>query len=316
MVKKINKYFFISCLLMLLTFNSYAQNLVINPSFEDTVHCPTSINQFYNCKFWINPTQGTPEYFNVCSTANSDAVHVPDNIWGNQNAKSGVAYAGIYAFDKFNPNISREYIQAPLTTILTANHKYYVSFYASLADNSQYAVSSMGAYFSSNQIAISTTGVLNFTPQIQNASTNKLTDKTNWMLIADTLYANGSEQFITIGNFKKDSLSDTLSLGYGPGGHVSYYYLDSVSVIDYGLMGIENYKNKVQVNIYPNPAQEILTIETNEKQGEIKIIDLLGNEIKSEQINKSVQIDISNISKGVYFVTFASGNSIFTNKFV
>ncbi len=314
-MKKINKYLFTTCCLVFITSYSYTQNLVTNPSFEDTVHCPTTIGQLIYAKFWNNPTQGTPDYYNACSTANSNVVHVPNNAWGNQVAKSGVAYAGIYAFNKLYPDV-REYIQTNLIAVLNPNHKYYVSFYVSLSDGAQYAISTIGACFSASPITSTNSVTLNYTPQIQNASSNKLTDKTNWMLIADTLYATGSEQFITIGNFRKDSLSDTLFLGNIGGPNVAYYYVDSVSVIDYGLAGIENYKNKVQVNIYPNPANEILNIETNEEQGEIKITDLLGNEIKNEKINKHLQIDVGNLSNGVYFVTFVSGNSIFTNKFV
>ena len=67
----------------------FSQNLVPNSSFEDTVHCPTSTNQVFN---WSNPTQCFPDYFNSCSVADGNAVHVPNNIWGNQNAHSGVAY--------------------------------------------------------------------------------------------------------------------------------------------------------------------------------------------------------------------------------
>jgi hypothetical protein len=70
------------------------------------------------------------------------------------------------------------------------------------------------------------------------------------------------------------------------------------------------------LNIYPNPANEILTIETNEEQGEIRITDLLGNEIKSEKINKSLKINVSDISKGVYFVTLVSGKNIFAQKII
>ena len=310
-MKNNNKYLFTICCLLFAVSCIFPQNVVPNPSFEDTVHCPTNPSQIYETQFWISPTTASPDYLNACSAG----VHVPNNGWGNQAAHSGVAYAGFYAYNTVHKNY-KEYIQEPLFTTLVANHKYYVSFYVSLAEVSQYAVSSVGALFTSSAISSSSSLTLNYTPQTQNPSTNKLTDKANWMLIADTLYANGSEQFITIGNFKVDSLSDTLYLGNIGGGNVAYYYIDDVSIIDYGLAGIENYKNKVQVNIYPNPSNEILTIETSEEQGEIKITDLLGNEIKSEKINKSLQLDVSNISKGVYFVTFVSGNNIFTRKII
>jgi len=52
-------------------------NLVVNPSFEDTVNCPTADNQLYNCVGWT--AYGSVEYFNSCSS--SPDVSVPNN-WG------------------------------------------------------------------------------------------------------------------------------------------------------------------------------------------------------------------------------------------
>ncbi|MBK7390076.1 MAG: hypothetical protein IPI23_13700 [Bacteroidetes bacterium] len=40
----------------------YAQNLVPNPSFEDTINCPFSVNQFAYCDHW-NKYRETPDYF-------------------------------------------------------------------------------------------------------------------------------------------------------------------------------------------------------------------------------------------------------------
>jgi len=194
------------------TISLEAQNLIANPSFEYTVNCPTTIGQLNYAQFWVNPTQSSPDYFNFCSTVSGNAVHVPNNGFGTQAALDGVAYAGFYTFNKSFPNV-REYIQTNLTTPLTLNTKYLVSFYVSLSDWSQYSITSIGAYFSSIPISSTNTLVLNYSPQIQNKSTNMLSDKNNWMLVSDTLVSDGTEQYITIGNFKKDSLSDTLFLG-------------------------------------------------------------------------------------------------------
>jgi hypothetical protein len=270
------------------------QNLVPNPSFEDTVSCPTSVNQFSKVKFWINPTQCTPDYFNSCSSG----AHVPNNVWGNQNAHSGSAYAGIYAFAKPFPNGSREYIQTNFPA-LNSNHRYLVSFYLSLADNAQYAVSSLGIYFSSSSIAGSGCNILNHFPQILNKQSNSLNDKTNWMFIMDTLYADGTEQYLTIGNFLNDSLSDTLYLGNVGGSNVAYYYVDDVSLIDDGPMSISNY-NKDHINIFPNPASDVLNVEYPICDCTIKVTDVLGNTIDEKPISN--KISVSCLPNGIYFL--------------
>ena len=308
MVKQIKKYLFIVCLLLFAVY-SHAQNLVPNPSFEDTVHCPTTTNELFDAQYWINPTQCTPDYFNACSTAGADIVHVPNNGYGTQTAHTGNAYAGFYTFYKTYPNNSREYIQAPLTNSLVAGSKYLVSFYVCLAGISQYAISTVGAYFSVNQITgTSGCNLLPYTPQIQNKASNSLNDKVNWMSVSDTLTAQGGEQYITIGNFMKDSLSDTLFLGSSGGGNVAYYYIDDVSVIDINTMGIKQETNvKTQLSVYPNPNNGKICIsgfDAKETSTSIEITDVTGKLVYKQQSsigNGVVELNLQLIS-GVYFV--------------
>jgi hypothetical protein len=307
-VKQIKKYLFIVCGLLLVVY-SHAQNLVPNPSFEDTVHCPTNTNELYDAQYWINPTTASPDYFNTCSTANEGVVHIPNNGYGSQSTHTGNAYAGFYAFNKAFPNMYREYIQANLESSLIANHKYVVSFYLNLADGSQYADDNVGAYFSSNQISSSNSNALTtYTPQIQTKPSQLLTDKVNWMLVSDTLTAQGGEQYITIGNFMKDSLSDTLFLGSSGGGNVAYYYIDDVSVIDINTMGIKQETNvKTQLSVYPNPNNGKICIsgfDAKETSTSIEITDVTGKLVYKQQSsigNGVVELNLQLIS-GVYFV--------------
>jgi hypothetical protein len=65
------------------------------------------------------------------------------------------------------------------------------------------------------------------------------------------------------------------------------------------------------VDIYPNPTQSLMTVESNNTElGELEIYNLLGEnvtqQIKSSEINKMmVAIDLSGLSEGVYFVKTA-----------
>jgi PKD repeat protein len=74
------------------------------------------------------------------------------------------------------------------------------------------------------------------------------------------------------------------------------------------------------VKIYPNPANSVLNIEvsasTNStKDLNIKIMDVLGKEVLATEYQK--QIDISHLSKGIYFVKITSGkNASDTKKLV
>jgi hypothetical protein len=65
------------------------------------------------------------------------------------------------------------------------------------------------------------------------------------------------------------------------------------------------------INVYPNPAKEILNVDFAFKNLDIKvvIVDMLGNEIINEQlINQHTSLNIQNLSSGVYFVKVINGN--------
>jgi trimeric autotransporter adhesin len=94
-----------------------------------------------------------------------------------------------------------------------------------------------------------------------------------------------------------------------------------VDVIN-GSMGIKNQGEAISpMKIYPNPAKNIISVSSNQfaSNSQIKIIDLLGNEVlnqKPETKNQSTQIDISKLQDGIYFVQFQSNGKICTAKFV
>ncbi|MEO5777023.1 MAG: M4 family metallopeptidase [Flavobacterium sp.] len=72
------------------------------------------------------------------------------------------------------------------------------------------------------------------------------------------------------------------------------------------------------VNIYPNPAKGILNYTIN---NDIVLTAITINDISGKQIFKSANsinnsIDVSNLSSGVYFVTFKSDKNSVTKKFI
>src|SRR5687767_3461601 len=71
-----------------------AQNLVPNPSFDQTVTaCPFANTQWNRCANWNNVNMnvgggawGTPDYFNTCGTGVSN---IPNTGYGTCNSRSG-----------------------------------------------------------------------------------------------------------------------------------------------------------------------------------------------------------------------------------
>ena len=77
------------------------QNLVLNGSFEQFSGCPDWMSQFDSVLFWMNPSTGSPDYYNACDTGH---VNVPNSLYGFQQAHSGVARAGLYVYSDFTAN--------------------------------------------------------------------------------------------------------------------------------------------------------------------------------------------------------------------
>jgi hypothetical protein len=91
---------------------------------------------------------------------------------------------------------------------------------------------------------------------------------------------------------------------------------DSVqNFYDNVVTNIENPKIKeVMFNIYPNPAQSILNIETEATNYEIAIIDIRGVTVYEDK-NKSM-LNLEHLARGVYFAQIKTSNSIKTKKLI
>ena len=78
-------------------------------------------------------------------------------------------------------------------------------------------------------------------------------------------------------------------------------------------------KETTYIKLYPNPSNDVITIEflQNTKESTITIFNINGQELIKERINRSkTQIDISHFSKGVYFVKIVNNDWTMVNKFI
>ena len=81
--------------------------------------------------------------------------------------------------------------------------------------------------------------------------------------------------------------------------------------------GLQDFEKKFK--IYPNPVKDNLLIsleEFTEKQVTLSIYDSRGKLLITENIESFSEVNVSNFSKGVYFITIGSDSEIFTSKFV
>ena len=201
-----------------------SQNLVPNYSFETISTCPLLFGEYgpMLAPPWVGPTFGTPDIFNAC--AMTGVMDVPTNIFGDQPAKTGEGYAGIFC--KLTTYEYREYIQVALTEPLTAGVWYTISFFVSPAED-YCTVKTIGAYLSVTAPGSMEEGPLNVTPQVE-SNGDFLNDYDNWILISGCLLAEGGELYITIGNFNSDA-NTPVNTDCQVENH-AYYYIDDVVV--------------------------------------------------------------------------------------
>jgi len=92
-----------------------------------------------------------------------------------------------------------------------------------------------------------------------------------------------------------------------------------------GCVGVEeNLENGVQIKLFPNPASTIINLVWNGAKSEttqLRIIDLLGNEVStsvfdSSEANNSMSIDVGDLAKGVYLFEIVNGESYSTYRVV
>jgi hypothetical protein len=68
-----------------------------------------------------------------------------------------------------------------------------------------------------------------------------------------------------------------------------------------------------KVSIYPNPASSKLNIDTQETINSIEVFNLLGKKVIT---SNSKTVNINSLSKGMYIIKIASGDSIATKKII
>jgi len=293
--------------MILISMNVYAQNLVPNFSFEDTVSCPDLLTEIEKATGWMSFSL-SPDYFNSCAIGNASVpVSVPHNIWGDQPAYSGNAYAGFVAY-KAGATNTREYIGAQLNEPLVIGQKYYIAFFVSNAFGylqNQYpgsACNNLGVKFTT---AIHSQADPLYPDNFAHVlDTLIILDTVNWVKISGSFVADSSYKYICIGNFFDDSNTSTALIG----GLLNdaYYYLDNIILTtDSSLIGIYPViMDKPAISVFPNPTNNEVTISGIDIDN-LEIQDLLGRKIDIPIIRQDIshyQINLSFLSEEIYIL--------------
>ena len=86
--------------------------------------------------------------------------------------------------------------------------------------------------------------------------------------------------------------------------------------LSYQFLGTNEF-NTTTFTLGPNPAKDILTIKGTKSFSQITILNQLGQQVVQKELNvNEVQLDLSHLKSGIYFVTINSENKQTTHKII
>ncbi|MFY7963315.1 MAG: T9SS type A sorting domain-containing protein, partial [Chitinophagaceae bacterium] len=143
------------------------------------------------------------------------------------------AYIGMFYVNGYLSN-ERGYEQIKLKDSLKKDKYYYAEYFVNVGQGSQYGCNNIAMLFTKTAVYVDTAhfpyGVLPANPQIVNYGNPVICDTQNWVKVSGIFKADGGEQYLTLGNFKRDS--QTLFKAFQPSGYYGAgYNIDDVSVI-------------------------------------------------------------------------------------
>ncbi|MFN8231286.1 MAG: T9SS type A sorting domain-containing protein [Bacteroidia bacterium] len=296
----------ITYLFFVLTLKLIAQqNLVLNPSFESNLTCPSSFSQSSLCIGWQS-FRSSPDYYNQCAIYSS-GVSVPKNDAGYQVAAEGNGYMGLIAYSSVSES-DFECIGGQLLNPLVVGSEYFVSFKTCLSSKDPVwcntASNHLGVTFSKNSFSISNPKPLNNTAKV--FSSNIIQDTLNWIQISGSFIADSAYNYIIIGNFFNTINTNITTFLSGPP-YGSYYFIDDVKLSTDSIftVGLDNLLNTaLSISIFPNPFMDLLVIKQPFINVKIEIYSFFGNKILTREFfeNDLIEIKTLDFPNGFYLV--------------
>lgn len=300
--------FLLSAFLLFCIQSLSAQNLVPNGSFESYVGCPDNSGLISLTGNWYQHTPNcTPDFYHAC--AFPGPMQVPtldDTIYPFDG--DGMARVYLYA------NFDREYISTRLSDPLQANHEYAFSVQIRLFNDGLRMVGSIGALVSQDSLTgfQGTCEIITTVPQMQRDSSLIMDQEGIWYHYQDTMTAVGGEEYLNIGNFRSNANTPVIGSPFG----TALYLLDDVRLTEIVSVGVN--ETVLDYSLSPNPAQDFLSIQTEEQQLEVSFQTVTGQLLKTERLigSGNHQIDLSELSTGIYLVRLRGANGERVEKLV
>lgn len=319
---------------------SFAVNAQIITDFESTILTPNTYNNGADLSGGFT--------YNVNPTSPSDSVHFSNYYDTTYNFNTGFSISNIT--NNTTPGFTNQYsaitgsgynssnyaVFYPDGEITLVNGPFFRVLHSVEITNTTYAALSMmngdgvGKKFGDSTNALGqvdgTNGEDYFILKIYGRMFNGDTTGTVEVVLADFRFANDSLDYIV-----QDWINVDLFPLNNPTGSVefisfafessdigtfgintpTYFAMDDL-VYSLGIVGLRELSNDFQV--YPNPIKDVLHI--NGMEGNLKIYDSFGKIVFASHLNQKIDVDFSQFTSGVYFVSIENQSGTFTKKVI
>ena len=300
-------------------------NIVPNPSFENTLSCPTGAAGWTACANWNNVnmnvgpgTWGTPDYFHPCGGGGTAPV---STFAGTCSPHSGIAYMALVLYNNPYPDY-REYLSCKLNVAMTPGTRYTVSFWITNGTGviSPWIIKNVGVHFSASALTQSGWSPINVTPQCE--VTNTIASNT-WVNYTFSIIPTATWNYLTIGAFRSDANNSPMVYYPNPGGNPSVYanyFIDDISVFAPLVEEVKESDLSNRIRFFPNPATETIHLDGQQNGLTVKtllITNSLGETVMQlDQPSDLQEVNVSGLARGVYFIHLRTNQGVSLRKFV
>jgi len=297
-------------ILILLSFQLGAQNIIPNGSFENLIDCPNNGGEIFWAPPWAS-SSASPDLFNLCGEL---GYSVSQNRVGFQNPHSGDGYAGIATYFETIAD-TREFAQCKINYALQNGEQYYIEFYASQSDSCQFASHNLGVTFTQVDTTTFLPCYLSCDIYVENDASNPLTSKLEWSKVSGTFTALGGERYLHLGNFRTDYNSEIEFVGGSSNPNVmwnqAYYYIDDVWLSHIDSMHYVGINDELEIkndelSLYPNPNAGVFNIDLVDLNGvpaELLLYDLTGKQVAHRRLDHTHNTIQLEATDGLYLYT-------------
>jgi hypothetical protein len=306
----------ITLLLLLLTTTSFwsQENLVLNPSFEDTASM-TYGYPFVVTSNWWSANGSDADYFSpfesLLPLGSGQVLGVPFSYAGYQVAQDGQAYCGLVIYESTGD--TKEYLQGFLSEPLISGQSYCVSIWVSLADSSGLRSCDFQVAFTNENM---NDGSVGGSLGLQNSVSFDIADidTSSWTQYQAVYIAAGGEQFIYLGsNTPSKQLTCAEEYNSTWAWNTAYILIDHVSVelsttCEMPVRELEEAK----WFIYPNPVEKFIHVSGLASNNSCWImLNTAGDVILTGDLKEDHSfIDVSQFASGIYLLRFNNGQSV------